>query len=590
MKKQQENLLWPVKKYWYLFVIYAVMSYLVTQVVVDGSNRIAGATDQLFRGETVQLYSLLLPFLILTLIGTTAAYLKSYSQNAYSIRVQTEMKNITAGKLVKLSYRYYDSTGTGSIMNKLISDIYQVEALFSEVLPEAVMGLIMIITISVYILVTDVRLFLVTVICYPLLLWLANYLSKKMGKLSGNRRKLYDDLEETALDCFHGMIVGRTYNLEPVMGKRSRKVVDDILKNEYVRAKVNTGSQFIGNFIRWMPRVVCYLFALYEVFKSRMSVGDLLAFTMLLDRIVHPMGEIPGYINAIREQMVSFQRINDIVKQPDEPSGDGCFQSEENQSAISLSHIHFGYDEDRTIFEDFNLEIPAGKNVALVGSSGGGKSTVFKILCGFYLPDQGSYKLYGHAYEEWNVRELRKQFTLVSQNVFLFPGTIADNVAYGHEGATLDQVKEACKNANIHDFIEELPDGYDTTVGERGVKLSGGQRQRISIARAFLKAAPILLLDEPTSAVDVETEELIKDAIRKISVGKTVITIAHRLSTIENADRIFVFDHGKIAECGTHDELLKAGGLYQSLYTRESEVMDQQPVEEDTECKRGGER
>ena len=221
---------------------------------------------------------------------------------------------------------------------------------------------------------------------------------------------------------------------------------------------------------------------------------------------------------------------------------------------------------------------------------GGGKSTVFKILCGFYLPDQGSYKLYGHAYEEWNVRELRKQFTLVSQNVFLFPGTIADNVAYGHEGATLDQVKEACKNANIHDFIEELPDGYDTTVGERGVKLSGGQRQRISIARAFLKAAPILLLDEPTSAVDVETEELIKDAIRKISVGKTVITIAHRLSTIENADRIFVFDHGKIAECGTHDELLKAGGLYQSLYTRESEVMDQQPVEEDTECKRGGER
>jgi len=206
----------------------------------------------------------------------------------------------------------------------------------------------------------------------------------------------------------------------------------------------------------------------------------------------------------------------------------------------------------------------------LVGSSGGGKSTVFKIFCGFYKPQSGEYNLYGHNYDDWDCRAARKQFALVSQNVFLFPNSIAENVAYGRDDATLEDVIQACKNANIHNFIEKLPQGYDTYVGERGVKLSGGERQRISIARAFLKDAPILLLDEPTSAVDVATEELIQQALSTISADKTVITIAHRLSTIQNADNILVFSKGKIAESGTHEELMKANGVYSGLYRKES--------------------
>ena len=204
--------------------------------------------------------------------------------------------------------------------------------------------------------------------------------------------------------------------------------------------------------------------------------------------------------------------------------------------------------------------------MAFVGGSGEGKSTIFKLLCGFYRKQEGTYKLFNKCFENWDLDAARQLFGLVSQNVFLFPGTIAENVAYGKDDATLEEIQEACKLANIHEFIMSLPKQYDTLVGERGTRLSGGERQRISIARAFLKEAPILLLDEPTSAIDVGTEDLIKEAIRRISNGKTVITIAHRLSTIENVDTIMVLHKGEIVESGTSESLLGLEGIYHHLY------------------------
>ncbi len=571
-----ESLLEPVKRYWYLFMIYIVMSYILTQVVVSGSRRIASATDNLFAGEQIILSELIMPFLLLTAIGTLAAFMKSIMKNTFSINVQTAIKNMTTKKLVRLQYSYFDQTGTGTLMNKLIADVYQVEGLFSEVIPEFIVGLITILTVSIYIFTMNAKLFLVTVISYPLLLWLANILSKKMGKLTGNRRMLYDDLENTALDAFNGMIVGRSYNLYIEIEKRIHNVVYEILENEYTRTKIGAISQMLGNIIRWIPRIICYLFALYEVLNGSLTVGSLLAFVMLLDQIVHPFGEIPGIINAIREQWISFQRIDEIIKEPDEVSGTGVFSPVSGEPIIELANIDFSYDGERRIFQNLNMRIEHGKQVAFVGASGGGKSTIFRILCGFYLPKNGTYQLYGHTYEEWDVKALRSQMALVSQNVFLFSGSIAENIAYGREGSTREEVISASKNANIHDFIMGLPNGYDTQVGERGAKLSGGQRQRISIARAFLKDAPILLLDEPTSAVDVETEKLIQEALDRISVGKTVLTIAHRLSTIEHADVIFVFDQGRIVESGTHKELLANGIVYQSLYRKENEVANEE--------------
>ena len=238
---------------------------------------------------------------------------------------------------------------------------------------------------------------------------------------------------------------------------------------------------------------------------------------------------------------------------------------------IAFEKVDFSYHENVPVLQRLTFSVKKGENVAFVGESGGGKSTIFRILCGFYEKTGGEYRIFGRPIEEWNREALREQIALVSQNVFLFPTTIAENIAYSKPGTTREQIEEACKKAQIHEFIQTLPEGYETMVGERGAILSGGQKQRIAIARAILKNAPVLLLDEPTSALDVETESGIQEAIRTVMAGRTCITIAHRLSTVQNADRIYVLKQGRIAECGIHEELLQQGGVYAAMYGEEAD-------------------
>lgn len=263
--------------------------------------------------------------------------------------------------------------------------------------------------------------------------------------------------------------------------------------------------------------------------------------------------------------MVCVKRMEEILTAAEEENGTETTPLN-TETVISFEEVDFGYAEDNQVLHKLSFEVKKGENVAFVGESGGGKSTIFHVLCGFYDKSAGNYRLLGRKIEDWNRDALRKQLALVSQNVFLFPTTIEENIAYGNPKATQEAIVEACKKAEIHDFIMTLPEGYQTLVGERGAMLSGGQKQRISIARAILKNAPILLLDEPTSAIDVETEQLIQKAIHAVSEGRTCITIAHRLSTIADADRIMVLKQGNIVESGTHEELLQLGGVYASVY------------------------
>ena len=547
------KLMEPLKKYWYLCLLYLLFTYGLTRVLVTGSSQIAKTTDKLFAGEEIVLQEFLLPFVLLMVLGAVAAFGKSLTKNTFSIHMQTDIRNMLVKKLVRIRSRYFDEEGTGSLMNKLMSDIYQLEALFAEALPELLVAMITIVTVCVFIGTRSVRLLLVTVVCYPLLLWIANRLTMAAGKIAGVRRNLYDSLDNTFLDAVQGILVGRTFNLYELQKQRIFKIVEEIVDNERTRTKILGATYVCGNLVQWIPKLICYLFCLYEVSKGRLSLGDLLAYVMLLDRIAKPFGALPGHIVGIREYAVSVRRLQAVLDREEEPSGLGCFE-EEGENVIELKNITFGYTEEKEILKNINLTIKKGSNVAFVGNSGSGKSTVMKLLCGFYYPQKGSYSLYGHEFQEWDIEALRSKIGLVSQNVFLFPGTIAENVGYGKPGATREEIMEACKKANIHDFIMKLPEGYDTEVGERGARLSGGQKQRLSIARAFLKDAPILLLNEPTSAVDVETEQGIQETLKKISENRTVITIAHRLNTIEDADEIYVFEDGEIVErrCVAH--------------------------------------
>ncbi|MBQ8731143.1 MAG: ABC transporter ATP-binding protein, partial [Lachnospiraceae bacterium] len=419
------------------------------------------------------------------------------------------------------------------------------------------------------------KLSLVTIIIYPILLYISNIVSNKVKKLVNLRRNLLDERTAIINDCVQGIVVGKSYNLEKQQDERVGVVVDEVFKSEKARTSISSLSYVLEILIGWIPIVISYIIALYEVLNGSITAGEMLAFAVLLNIVSRNIENIPMGIIELKECLVSVKRLNQLLAAPIEKTGTykGGLDTE---NAIEFSNVTFSYNQEENVLDGIDFVAKTATQTAIIGSSGGGKSTIFKLICGFYRANGGSYKLFGEDFEKWNLKSARECFSLVSQNVFLLPESIADNIAYGKKNATMDEIIKACKNANIHDFIMSLPQGYDTVVGERGVRLSGGERQRISIARAFLKNAPILLLDEPTSAIDVETEKLIQEAIDRISVGKTVIIIAHRLNTVIGADNIYVLSDGVIKESGTHNELLNQNGIYAELYGKQllAEVED----------------
>ncbi|MDE5931481.1 MAG: ABC transporter ATP-binding protein/permease, partial [Lachnospiraceae bacterium] len=392
--------------------------------------------------------------------------------------------------------------------------------------------------------------------------------------LAVNRRSKYDELTEVAQDAVSGIVVVRAFLLYDVLNKRINDIAEGILKNEYARNRIQAISYAIENLMKWLPNIICTLFALAEVLSGNLSMGELVAFQVLLTKIVTPIGELPFRINDAREMSVSMKRVNDLLDAPKETGGTQLPEEDyKGQNTIALENVSYWYDAnpDRKVLDTLNVSFEKGKITAIVGSSGAGKSTLFKILCGFEAPKQGRYLFMGKPFGDLDLDAARAQIGIVTQNVFLFPDTIAENVSYGNGTASNGLIEDSCKAACIHDHIKSLPEGYDTLVGEHGAKMSGGEKQRISIARALLKNAPILLMDEPTSALDAGTESAIASVFTAegLKKSKTIVIIAHRLSTVINADKILVMDRGKVVETGTHQELIDMDGIYANLYKKE---------------------
>jgi subfamily B ATP-binding cassette protein MsbA/ATP-binding cassette subfamily B protein AbcA/BmrA len=300
-----------------------------------------------------------------------------------------------------------------------------------------------------------------------------------------------------------------------------------------------------------------------------------MAFINLLNLISNPLASVPRLFGSLGVAAGGASRVFDLLDQPGERT-DGTVTAPVAgvDAAVRLTDVSFGYTPDAKVFDGVSLAVNPGETLAVVGPSGAGKSTLLRLLLGFNEPDSGKIELFGHDLSDWRLTDARRQMSLVSQDTYLFPVTIAENIAYGRPGATQAEVERAARLANIHEFVAGLADGYQTVAGERGARLSGGQRQRIAIARAILKDAPLLLLDEATSALDSESEALVQEALERFMDGRTTLVIAHRLSTIKNADRVVVLDQGRVVEQGTHDQLLAAGGLYQRLYLKQFAEQD----------------
>lgn len=558
----------------YLLFFFVILSFISSEIIILGNDYIATAADTMFAGEPIHFSAFIIPLLVLVVLGTITAYFKSISGKHYSAAVQKEVRSFLGNHLVCLPFSYFDEKGTGNIMTRLISDMEELGRFFSEILPELLVNIITVLTATVYFVKMDPRLIIVLFAGYPLMLLVTDFLSKKLAMLAQKLRVHMDERTELANDAINGIVVGRSYNLYPLQKQKIDTVIDNMVTQACKSTRISSLSWVLKNVITTIPVIVCYLFALYEVVNDRITIGELLAFAVLLGRILGPLGDIIFCANDFREIGVSLKRIREIYRrQPERSDGSDYapLSCDTDGYAITWDDVTFSYDKEKTrqVLNGVTFSLEAGAHIAFVGGSGEGKSTIFKLLCGFYEKSGGEYKLFGHSFDQWTLQAARSCFSEVSQNVFLFPESIRQNVACGKEHATEEEIITACKNANIHDFIMQLPEQYDTLVGERGVRLSGGQRQRISIARAFLKNAPILLLDEPTAAIDIESEAKIQEALERITAHKTVITIAHRLSTVQNAQRIYVVNGGKIAESGSHRELLERHGIYAELYGRE---------------------
>lgn len=557
----------------YMLLLFVLFSVLLNGVIILGNDLVAQAADKVLGGQQIDFAAFIMPLVRLTALGTAAAYVKGISGSHYSAMVQRDVRASLSGHLVRLPFSFFDEKGSAGILTRLTSDMDELGRFFSEILPNLLVNIIIVVTSTIYLVRMDAMLTLVLFASYPVMLVVADRLSKKLAEIARKLRTHMDVCNDKAYDAVQGIVIGRSYNLYEVQKKEIDAAIDSKVEQACRSTRISSMGWVLKNVITTIPVIVCYLFALHETLQGRITVGEMLAFTVLLGRILYPIGDIVFCANDIREVGVSLRRLQEIFDQKEERTGGKEYarlRGDKGTAAIEWNDVAFRYDrsEEHPVLSGMSFVIESGGQTAFVGGSGEGKTTIFKLLCGFYEKDGGQYRLFGHSFEEWDLKAARDCFSEVSQNVFLLPGTIWQNVACGKENATCREVEEACRNANIHDFIMQLPDGYGTLVGERGVRLSGGQRQRISIARAFLKDAPILLLDEPTAAVDVEAEQKIQEAIDRITVGRTVVIIAHRLSTIRNARRIYVVSGGRIAEAGTHEELLGRRGIYAEMYAK----------------------
>ena len=518
--------------------------------------------------------------LVIYLLRSGMRFVSNYMSHVAGWGVVADSRRAIYAHLQRLSLRFYEDQQVGELMSRMVNDSDKFERLISHAVPDTIVNVLMLFGVMAVMLSMNWQLMLLTVIPVPFIVLAMQGFGKYVRPAFRERQQDLAELNASINDNLTGIREIKTFTREGIEGGRIGKRID-AYRDSMLRAL--RLMAIFGPFVEFsssMGTIIVIYFGGRLAFQRVLPIEDLVAFFLYLDMFYQPVRMLSNVWENVQEALAGAERVAELLDEaPDiDDKPDAIVLPGHVRGAICFEDVHFSYDRGDPVLEGVNLDIPATTVVALVGPTGVGKTTLASLIPRFYDVRQGAITLDGHDIRDLSVQSLRRQIAMVLQDVFLFHGSVRDNILFGRPDATEEEVIEAAKIANAHEFILALPDGYDTTVGERGMKLSGGQKQRVSIARAVLKDAPILILDEATSSVDTETELLIQQALERLIKGRTTIIIAHRLSTVRNADLIAVLEGTGISELGNHAQLINRGGLYSHLWDIQGQVLSGDPM------------
>ena len=507
-----------------------------------------------------------LGLLALYIVRMLLNYFIQYYGHVMGVKMQAQMRSELFTHLEKLPYSYFDNHETGKLMTRMTSDLWEISELAHHGPENLLISTITAIASFIFLSTIDIRLTLVIFVAVPFLLVAAMKLRVKMRNAFKESREAVGKINACIEGSISGIRTTKAYNNSAKEQEKFEEGNEDFIHARYKAYKAMGQFHASTSFITDIFNVIVLIAGGFFYYKGYILFGDYSAFVVSVNMFLSPVMTLINFMEQYQNGVTGFERFLEVLDAEPEKDSEGAVDAGVLEGDIEFRSVSYGYDGVHDVHHGIDLKLEKGKTVALVGPSGGGKTTVCHLIPRFYDIENGELFLDGRPAESYTRESIRRNIGIVQQDVYLFNSTIRDNILYGRPDATEEEVIDAAKKAGIHDYITTLEKGYDTEVGERGVRLSGGQKQRLSIARIFLKNPPILILDEATSALDNATEILIQNALNELCEGRTTLIVAHRLSTVQGADEIVVVSDGRITERGTHTELLEKGGVYAGLY------------------------
>lgn len=538
-----------------------ILKYVIDNIINADQLSDAAKISQLF-------WLMGISFALFLILRPPVEYFRQYLAQWVANKILYDIRDRLFDHIQKLSLKFYSKTKTGEIISRVIHDVEQTKIFVVTGLMNVWLDLMTILIAVVIMLTMDVPLTIVAIILFPLFAFSVKYFYGKLRKLTRDRSQALAEVQGHLHERVQGIPVTRSFALEDYEQEQFSKRNEKFLTKALQHTSWNAKTFAVTNTITDLAPLLVIAFAGYQVISGNLTLGTMVAFINYMERVYSPLRRLVNSSTQLTQSIASIDRVFELMnEQYDIVDKRNAEELSQVEGAIAIENVSFQYDEEElSVLKNVNLDVEKGETIAFVGMSGGGKSTLISLIPRFYDVTGGSIKVDGIDVRDVQARSLRDNIGMVLQDNTLFSESISVNIRMGKPGATDEEVVAAAKAANAHEFIQDLPHGYDTQVGERGVKLSGGQKQRIAIARVFLKNPPILIFDEATSALDLESEHMIQESMEKLASERTTFIVAHRLATITHADRIVVIENGEIQEVGSHDELMQLQGSYYDLY------------------------